>query len=151
MPKTKAWVVFLIVTPPGPCRFTDCKMNFLILFSIKIYLIHKGWSIRFIEAVSDVRSKEVTFFPRITAPGSPWITMYFAPPRNSPVGARNPGSSKSFWIPAISSAFNYRTYQEHTAICIRLNKEKSVNTLDYWCTSLNTTIPQLTQLLKQWS
>ena len=42
----------------------------------------------------------------MTAPGSPWITMYLAPPRKRPVGARNPGSSKSVVIPLISSGFN---------------------------------------------
>lgn len=39
----------------------------------------------------------------MTTPGSPWITMYFVPPRKRPVGARLPGSSKSFMMPVISS------------------------------------------------
>ena len=48
-----------------------------------------------------------TFLPRVTAPGSPWITMYLAPARNNPVGAKWPGSSKSFIILANSCPLNY--------------------------------------------
>ncbi len=48
----------------------------------------------------------ITFFPRMTAPGSPWITIYFVPPRYNPVGASDPGSAKSFITPVISSGFN---------------------------------------------
>lgn len=47
-----------------------------------------------------------TFLPRTTDPGSPWMTMYLVPPRCNPVGAREPGSSKSFIIADISSALN---------------------------------------------
>lgn len=50
-----------------------------------------------------------TFFPRITAPASPWITMYFVPPRKRPVGARVPGSAKSFIMAVISSGLNCKT------------------------------------------
>jgi hypothetical protein len=50
-----------------------------------------------------------TFFPRMTAPGSPWMTMYLVGPRKRPVGARNPGSSKSFMMLAISSGLNWIT------------------------------------------
>lgn len=53
-----------------------------------------------------MRTETLTFFPRITAPGSPWITMYFVPPRYKPVGARVPGSAKSLIIPVISSGLN---------------------------------------------
>lgn len=48
-----------------------------------------------------------TFLPRMTAPGSPWMTMYLVGPRKRPVGARNPGSSKSFMMLAISSGLNW--------------------------------------------
>jgi len=41
----------------------------------------------------------VTFFPRMTALGSPWITMYLLPPRNNPVGASVPGVVKSSLMP----------------------------------------------------
>lgn len=43
----------------------------------------------------------------MTAPGSPWMTMYFVPPRYNPVGASEPGSLKSFRMPVTSSGFNY--------------------------------------------
>jgi hypothetical protein len=43
----------------------------------------------------------------MTAPGSPWMTMYLAVPRKRPVGARNPGSSKSFMMFVISSGLNW--------------------------------------------
>lgn len=49
-----------------------------------------------------------TFFPWMTAPYSPIITMYFMPPRFNLVGARDPGSSKSFMIAAISPGLNCR-------------------------------------------
>lgn len=52
-----------------------------------------------------------TFFPRITAPGSPWITMYFTPAWYKPVGAREPGSSKSFIIAAISAGVNWNKHK----------------------------------------
>lgn len=55
----------------------------------------------------DEPCKIITFFPRITAPGSPWITMYFADPRNNPVGASDPGSAKSFLIPVTSAGLSY--------------------------------------------
>ena len=48
----------------------------------------------------------ITFFPRMTAPASPWITIYFVPPRYNPVGASDPGSAKSFIMPVISSGLN---------------------------------------------
>lgn len=48
----------------------------------------------------------ITFFPRITAPASPWITMYFVPPRYNPVGASDPGSLKSVIMAVISSGLN---------------------------------------------
>lgn len=54
---------------------------------------------------------KLTFFPRMTAPASPWITIYFVPPRNKPVGASVPGWSKSFRMAAISSGLNYITNQ----------------------------------------
>lgn len=66
-----------------------------------------------------VKGESFTFFPRMTAPGSPWMTMYFVPPRCKPVGARWPGSAKSVMIPVISSGLN----------CIwrsRRSKKKSV-------------------------
>lgn len=53
----------------------------------------------------------ITFFPRITAPGSPWITMYFVPPIYKPVGARVPGSAKSVIMAVISSGLNCNTSQ----------------------------------------
>lgn len=55
-----------------------------------------------------ILSIKITFFPRMTAPASPWITMYFVPPRCKPVGARWPGWSKSFIIPTISSGLNWK-------------------------------------------
>lgn len=65
----------------------------------------------------DERCKIITFFPRITAPGSPWITMYFSDPRNNPVGAGDPGSAKSFIIPGyfrgIKLHINIRTAKAH--------------------------------------
>lgn len=45
----------------------------------------------------------------MTAPGSPWMTMYLVAPRYNPVGASVPGFSKSFMIPVISSGLNYMT------------------------------------------
>uniref|UniRef100_A0A0A9DIB5 Uncharacterized protein n=1 Tax=Arundo donax TaxID=35708 RepID=A0A0A9DIB5_ARUDO len=42
----------------------------------------------------------------MTAPGSPWMTMYLVGPRKRPVGARNPGSSKSFMMLVVSSGLN---------------------------------------------
>ena len=59
------------------------------------------------------------FFPRITAPGSPWITIYFAPPKNKPVGARVPGSSKSFNIPFISSGFICIAFLSNNSVTIK--------------------------------
>ena len=44
----------------------------------------------------------------MTAPASPWMTIYFVPPRYNPVGASDPGSAKSFMIAVISSGLNYR-------------------------------------------
>jgi len=48
----------------------------------------------------------------MTTLGSPWITMYFVPPRKRPVGARVPGSSKSFMMAAISSGLYWNKKQE---------------------------------------
>jgi len=56
-----------------------------------------------------------TFFPRMTAPGSPWMTMYLVGPRKRPVGARNPGSSKSFMMLVISSGLNCITASHHVS------------------------------------
>jgi len=49
----------------------------------------------------------VTFFPRMTAPGSPWMTMYLVPPIYNPVGASDPGSLKSLLMAVISSGLNW--------------------------------------------
>jgi hypothetical protein len=38
--------------------------------------------------------------------------MYFVPPRKRPVGARVPGSSKSFMMAAISSGLYWNKKQE---------------------------------------
>lgn len=59
-----------------------------------------------LERLQEVNRK-LTFFPLITAPGSPWITIYFVPPRCKPVGASVPGSSKSSVMPLISSGLSY--------------------------------------------
>lgn len=84
-----------MVTPPAPCNVNQ-----------KVALVHKTklfWEKkkRFMETKS-----KVTFFPRMTALGSPWMTMYFVPPMNNPVGASVPGSAKSLLMPVISSGFN---------------------------------------------
>lgn len=62
-----------------------------------------------VNCVREKNVKSLTFFPRMTAPGSPWMTIYFVPPRNKPVGASDPGSSKSFMMATISSGLNYNT------------------------------------------
>lgn len=49
----------------------------------------------------------------MTAPASPWITIYFVPPRYNPVGASDPGSAKSFITPVISSGLHYINQQGH--------------------------------------
>lgn len=64
----------------------------------------------------------------MTAPGSPWMTMYLVGPRNSPVGARNPGSSKSFMMLVISSGLNCTGTDEFTTVAgdrSRKNKNNS--------------------------
>lgn len=53
----------------------------------------------------------ITFFPLMTTPASPWITIYFVPPRYKPVGASVPGSAKSFIIAVISSGLNCKSNQ----------------------------------------
>ena len=53
-----------------------------------------------------IRFEVITFFPRMTTPDSPWITIYFVPPRYNPVGASDPGSLKSFIIAVISSGLS---------------------------------------------
>jgi hypothetical protein len=49
----------------------------------------------------------------MTAPGSPWITIYLVPPIYNPVGARVPGSAKSLLIAVISSGLNYNKINKH--------------------------------------
>lgn len=44
------------------------------------------------------------------------MTMYLVGPRNSPVGARNPGSSKSFMMLVISSGLNCTGTDEFTTV-----------------------------------
>jgi len=53
-----------------------------------------------------MKQRVVTFLPRMTEPGSPWMTIYLVPPMYNPVGASVPGSLKSFMIPVISSGLN---------------------------------------------
>lgn len=66
----------------------------------------------------------LTFLPRMTAPCSPWITMYLVPPRCNPVGARVPGSSKSFMIPAISSGLYCTIQNPHVQSHLISNRNK---------------------------
>lgn len=68
-----------------------------------------------------------TFFPRMTAPGSPWITIYFVPPRNKPVGARCPGSSKSFIIPETSSALSCEIGKKNALSIVNIAKLIGLN------------------------
>lgn len=86
----------------------------------------------------------ITFFPRITAPGSPWITIYLVPPRCKPVGARLPGSSKSFMIAVISWGLNWGgkkidQLMDLVSICLtNYNKCKILTQTiwqgtSYWC------------------
>lgn len=66
----------------------------------------------------------------MTAPGSPWITMYLVDPRYSPVGARDPGSAKSFIIATISSGLNYtetRNDQHHKILHFTHIRKKPIS------------------------
>jgi len=77
-----------------------------LLFELQRKLMYKHYSWVRKHRKEKKRHNLLTFFPRITDPGSPWITIYFAPARYKPVGAREPGSLKSFIIPVISSGLN---------------------------------------------
>lgn len=83
--------------------------------------------------------QSITFFPRITAPGSPWITMYLVPPRNSPVGARVPGSAKSFIMPVISSGVNCNSNDNAYNKKLKQNQKNQIEAYKQpSCTTLHT-------------
>ena len=68
----------------------------------------------------------------MTAPGSPWITMYLVPARCKPVGARCPGSSKSLMISLISWVLNWKYYNRSG---LRLNIDNFIANKILYCES----------------
>lgn len=100
----QAWPILDIIT-----RIRYSRYELSLFFSKMNISIRKRH-----QSISYIRQfvPHCTFFPRMTTPGSPWITMYFVPPTKRPVGARVPGSSKSFMIPETSSGFNCKKKHE---------------------------------------